>query len=115
LPAKVAVQGEVQAQPGTVMYTGATAGTWTAGTVSYKTYSKLTVGKTAVIYEASCDFSFDGSSGNTAVKGTATVTLSAGNSKVQGGLNKVLRDGDQKVDSYGNTLSVSAAGKLKSG
>lgn len=113
--AKVAVEGEVQAIPGTVMCKEAISGKWIAATVSYKTYTCLTVNGTAVIHEASCDFSFTGTDGTNTVKGQSSVTLSATPTKLQGSSTKVLRDGDQNLDSFGNTLKVVATGKVTSG
>ncbi|WP_176484544.1 hypothetical protein [Sphingomonas spermidinifaciens] len=39
----------------------------------------------------------------------------AGSTKLQGGSDRVPRYGDDESDSYGNTLFVAAAGKLRSG
>jgi hypothetical protein len=112
---KVAVDGEVSASPGTSPGVPNSTGTWTAGNVSYQTYSELTVGGKQVTYEASCTFSYSGadnSSGAT-VTASSSVTLSAKSTVVQNGANKALVDGDSETDAYGNKLSVSAAGVLQ--
>jgi len=116
----VAVKGDASASTGSVPYTGAVEGEWTAGAVTETSYAQLTSGGTEVIHEARCTFSFVGGSdppnGRTAdVSGSSTVTLSAAGTVAQGGLAHVLRDGDEAQDSYGNTVSVSAAAVFRSG
>ena len=113
----VAIQDDVQATPGTDQtYNGASVGTWTAGTITYKKYSKLTISRSPIIYEASCQFTFAGStSGGTAVGGTETVTLKAATTKLQKDFNSALRNRDETTDSHGNKLAVSSTRKLKSG
>lgn len=114
-PISVAIQGDVVATPGTVPATGAASGTWTAGPVSYQSYSKLKVGGN-VIHQASCTFNFSGAtSGGSAVTDVSTVTLTAGSTKLQKGSTFVLQNGDQKSDSFGNKLQAQSSRKLKSG
>lgn len=111
----VAVDGDVSATPSVTPYRGAQGGTWTAAPISYQKYEKLVSGGKAVVWQAKCTFSFSGtnSSGAT-VTGTEDVTLAAGATKLQGSENGVLLDGDsQSGSTYGNELSVSAAGKLR--
>jgi hypothetical protein len=116
---KVAVDGEVTATPGTKPGIEGSAGPpgWTAGPVSYETYSHLTVGGKEVAYEASCTFTYSGTTTSapaTAVgPKTADVKLSAKTTVLQSGSDKVLVDGDEEEDSYKNKLSVSAKGVLK--
>lgn len=110
----VACEGDASATPGTTLYAGAQSGTWTAGPVSPITYDHLTVGGVAVLAKASCEFSFSGTSGNTAVTGSSTVTLSPSATVLQYGGANVLRDGNSADDEYGNTLSASSARALAS-
>jgi hypothetical protein len=111
----VAVEGDVKATAGATPYTGANSGTWTAGPVSYQTYSKLQVNGKPVIFEASCTFNFKGTGPNNApVAGVETVQLSAGTTTLQKGANNVMKHGDQKIsDIYGNKLEVSTSSKLR--
>jgi hypothetical protein len=117
---KVAVDGDVTATAGTTPGIEGSAGPpgWTAGKVSYQTYSHLTVGGKEVAYEATCTFSYSGTTTSapaTAVgPKTADVTLKAKSTVLQNGSTKVLVDGDKEEDTYGNKLSVSAGGVLKS-
>ncbi|EKV27256.1 hypothetical protein C882_1758 [Caenispirillum salinarum AK4] len=79
-------------------------------------YAALTVAGTEVIHKAECTFSFLGeNSGGSAVTGSSTVTLTADAQPLQGGLAGVLVDGNQDSDGYGNTLSVTASGVLRTG
>lgn len=111
----VAVDGDVTATPGTVFYTGADSGTWTAGTITYESYDKLTVTK-KVIYKAICKFSFAGANSGTGatITGEETVTLEATPTLLQKGATSVLRDGDSQVGEFGNKLEVLTNNKLKS-
>jgi hypothetical protein len=111
---KVAVDGEATATPSATPATGADSGKWTAGEITYTSYPKLKVGGTKVIWKASCTFSFDGKSGNTPKKASETVTLTATAKKLNKSQNAVLVSGDTKTGPEGNTISVTAAGKLLS-
>ena len=114
MPKSVATVGDVTATAGTTMYSPATSGSWTAGSVSYTSYDNVKSGDAKVIHKAECTFSFSGSTGNTAVSGSETVTLEAGSTLLQKGASKVLVDGDSKTGTYGNKLQVSSSEKLKS-
>ncbi|WP_404385398.1 hypothetical protein [Caenispirillum salinarum] len=109
------MKGDVTATAGTVPYTGATSGDWTAGAVELTSYPVLTVAGTDVIHKAECTFSFLGKNSGGAVTGSSTVTLTAGAQPLQGGLSNVLVDGNWNKDAYGNTLNVSATGVLRTG
>ena len=113
MPKSVATEGDVTATAGTTMYSPATSGSWTAGSVTYTSYAKLNSGGAKVIHKAECTFSFSGSTGNTAVTGQETVSLEAGSTLLQKEASKVLVDGDSKTDKYGNKLQVSSSEKLK--
>jgi hypothetical protein len=116
MPESVAVEADVKATVGAKNFSDNATGTWSAGTVTHKTYPKLKVGAKAVIYESSCTFSYSGadnSSGAT-VTGSSTVTLTATNKLTQKRANFVLVNGDSANDSFGNTLKVEATGFLKS-
>ena len=116
MASSTAVEGDVTATAGTSPYTGAESGSWTAGSVSYQSYDKLSIGGTPVIHEASCTFNFSGASSSGAtITGSETVTLSAGSTKLQGASSSVLVDGDSETGSYGNELKVQTGAKLKSG
>jgi hypothetical protein len=110
----VATEGDVTATAGTTPYTGASSGTWTAGSVSCTSYAKLHAGGAPAISEATCTFNFAGTSAsNSADTGSETVTLRAGPTTLQGGASGVLLDGDSKTDSFGNKLAASSAAPLK--
>lgn len=82
-----------------------------------ESYSKLTIGGSPVIYQASCTFSFSGTTSSTppvTVTGTDMVTLSPSTTKLQKNENNVLRDGDSITSIYGNEISISASHKLRS-
>ena len=111
---KVAVVGEVQAIAGTIPYSGAVNGSWNAMPVQYSSYSKLTVGGKAVIYEAECRFLFNGANPSGApVVGQEVVKLIAQTTKLQGSLSNVLVTGDSANGQYGNQLKVNATKKLE--
>lgn len=110
----VAVEQEVSATPGTVPFTGATAGTWSAGPVVCTSYPRYKIGGTPVIYRAQCTFVFSGTSGSSAVTGTETVTLTASGSAVLRSAQAVLLDRDLAVGTFGNTLRVQARGRMGS-
>lgn len=113
--AAVAVIGDVTATPSLVLSSKAAggSGTWTAGTVSYSSYSGLKAGQ-PVIWKAECAFSFSGAnSGGSAVTDDETVTLSATSKKLNKAQNSVLVDGDTLTGTKGNKLQVSASGRLK--
>jgi hypothetical protein len=114
----VAVDGEVtaSADSGKIEADSDQTGSWSAGSVSYQTYSHFKIDGTAVIYEASCTFTYAGgqASGSSIGAVTDTVTLSASGTKTQGGLNAVLRDGDSEESASGNKLEVSTNRSLKS-
>jgi len=113
---RVAVTGDVEAKPGTKMFTGAASGTWTAGPVTYTSYNHLSVGGKSVIHGANCTFTFTGSTSNGApVTGSETVTLQAGQTVLQKGLSGVLRNGDTATgDKFDNELEVKTASVLSS-
>jgi hypothetical protein len=114
---RVAVEGDVQATPGTAPFTGAATGTWTAGAIVASAYPKLTVGGVATVWKAECTFSFNGNApapASTTITGTNKVTLTATAKKLQGGGNNVLVHDDQNSDQYGNKLQVAASGALRS-
>ncbi len=112
----VAVEGDVTATPGTTPFTGADSGTWTAGTVTYLSYAKLTVNGIKVIWQAQCAFTFSGaSSSGTAVTGAETVTLTANTTILQKGISNVLVNGDTATGNYGNELKAQSSGPLKTG
>jgi len=108
--------GDTAATVGTGMYGAAASGSWTAGPVTETAYALPTIGGVATIHAASCTFSFSGvqSDGTTPVTGTSPVTLTAATTTLQKGSTFVLRDGDAFSDTYGNTLTVHAAGILRS-
>jgi hypothetical protein len=109
----VARTGDVIATPGTTLFTGANAGSWTAGPISVQTYSKLTIGGQLVIHGASCTFSFTGTTGPGApITGIETVTLPAGVTVLQKGQSGVLVQGDSATGAFGNKLEVQTANKL---
>lgn len=115
MPGKnVAVEGDVTATPGTIPFTGAVSGTWTAGPISYQKYSQLTVRNVSVIHQAQCTFLFSGSNGTSPVSGSETVTLIAKTTNLQNGLAFVLLNGDTQVGVFGNTLTAKASGPLTS-
>ena len=110
---QVAVEGDVQAIAGTMFYSGAANGAWTAESVQYTSYSKLTVSGKAVIYEATCKFRFSGANASgAAVTGEEEVKLTAQTTKLQGSLSKVLVTDDFANGKYGNQLKVNATNKL---
>ncbi len=113
----VAVEGEVTATPGTTLFTGADSGTWTAPpSISYKSYTKLTISGRRVVYQAKGTFTFSGlSSSGATITGPETVTLTASTTLLQKGLSNVLVDGDSATGIYGNELKVQSNGSLKTG
>lgn len=112
----VAIEGDVQAIVGTIPYSGAANGTWTAMPVQYVGYRQLTIGGKPVIYEAECRFLFSGfSASGTPVVGQEVVKLTAQSTKLQGGLLRVLVTGDLALGTYGNQLKVVAMGKVVTG
>jgi hypothetical protein len=123
MPAKsVAVEGDVKATVGTMPFTGAQSGTWTAGSISYTSYANLKSGGKKVIWKATCLFSFKGASASGAtVTGTETVTVTATTKLLNKGQRSVLVDGDTRTGgdlpaptpNYDNKLTVSASGPLK--
>jgi hypothetical protein len=107
---------DVKATAGTKMFDPADVGTWTAGTVQVTSYAKLTAGGEQLIHSAKCTFSFSGTSpapAKAAVTGTSEVTLTATAKRLQKGPSNVLVDANEEKDSYGNALTVSASGKIK--
>jgi hypothetical protein len=111
----VAAKDDVSATPGTVPFTGADQGTWTAGEINAPGHPELQMGG-AVISEASCVFSFQGSNSGTgaAVTGQETVTLTSGTTKLHVGQVSVLVDGDETTGDggFGNKLTVTSTRKL---
>jgi hypothetical protein len=111
--ANVARQGDVSATPGTTPFTGATSGTWTAGTIGDTPYDKVVSGGAKAISEARCTFSFSGANASgSPVTGSETVTLSAKQTKLQKGASGVLVDGDSATGTFGNTLTALGGPKL---
>lgn len=111
---QVAVVGDVEAIAGKTPYSGAANGSWTAMPVQYSSYSKLTVGGKAVIYEAECRFLFSGANPSGApVVGQEVVKLTAQTTKLQSSLSNVLVTGDSANGKYGNQLKVNATNKLQ--
>jgi len=112
----VAVAADISVSPGVVLCLGAAKGAWKAGPVTVSTYRSLTVGGAETAWEARCTFTFTGtgpSPSEAEVTDSSDVTLTATAKKLLGGGNYVLVDGDRAQDEYGNTLSVSATGKLR--
>jgi hypothetical protein len=113
MPSPVAVVGDVSATAGTLPFTAADSGTWTPGSISYTSYPTLRSGGAAVIWKATCTFTFSGqNSGGGKVEGSETVTLEAASRTIQPG-HFVLVDGDREESGYQNVLAVSAAGPLR--
>lgn len=113
---RVAVAADVSATPGSTPFDGAASGTWTAGAISVSTYAKLTLAEAETAWKAQCTFSFSGTTpapASSPITGSSPVTLTATTKKLQGGATHVLVDGDQEQDRFGNKLSVSASGKLR--
>ncbi|MFF4911220.1 hypothetical protein ACFY2T_40875 [Streptomyces sp. NPDC001260] len=111
----VARTGDVSAKAGTKLPEGADSGTWTVseGNPTVTTTDLLTSDGRKVVVEATCDFSFTGKSGNTAVTNSSTVKLEPGSRALDAGGVAPLVDGDSKQDSYGNTVSVSSDALLQ--
>ncbi|MGW0411248.1 hypothetical protein ACWDZX_08115 [Streptomyces collinus] len=110
----VVARGGVSAMAGAAPLKGADSGTWSAGTVAETPSSRVTVGGSPVLHQASCSFTFTGKAGQTVVGGASTVTLTA----TAGGLladgKGVLLDGDSAQDEYGNTLTAGSSAALRS-
>jgi hypothetical protein len=117
----VAVEGDVSATVGTMPFTGAQSGTWTAGPITYSSYANLKSSGKKVIWKATCTFNFSGANASgAAVTGAETVTVTATTKLLNMGQRNVLVDGDTKTGgdpptptSYDNKLTVSASGTLK--
>ena len=114
-PKSVAAGADVSATAGTVPYTGAQSGNWTAGKISPTPHPHLVVDGSPAISAATCTFSFTGStSGGSPVSGTDIVTLNATATMLQCDQVSVLVDGDQVVSTqYKNTLKVSSTRTLQ--
>jgi hypothetical protein len=109
----VACQGDVSATPGTVPFTGAQSGTWTAGEITTTPHPILRVDGAAVISKASCTFTFTGTnSSGSLVTGQEAVTLTAGATVLRAGPDTVLVNGDQAAGIFGNKLRVTSIRKL---
>ena len=112
----VAAKDDVSATPGAVPFTGADQGTWTAGEINAPGHPEFQMGEAAVISEASCVFSFQGSNSGTGavVAGQETVTLTSGTTKLHVGQVTVLVDGDEATGDggFGNKLTVTSSRKL---
>lgn len=115
MPGSVARAGDVTATVGQLPYSGATSGTWTAGTVATTTATLASSDGAAVVVGASCTFSFNGTNGQSPVTGTSTVTLSPGPRVLTIGGVAPLVDGDSQQDAYGNTLRVGSTATLRTG
>jgi hypothetical protein len=111
--ASVARKADVTASPGSLFYTGATSGAWTAGSVTVTTTDAARSDGAQVAVKASCTFSFAGSNGQTAVSGTSSVTLSPASRALTVGGTHPLVDGDSEKDSYGNTVEVTSGAALR--
>ncbi|MBE9111420.1 hypothetical protein IQ273_18610 [Nodosilinea sp. LEGE 07298] len=117
----VAVEGDVQAVPGTVPYSPADEGEWTAGSIRSSMYEQLKIGGKATIYKAECTFSFTGrqtlpNGAKQSVSGSETVTLEAKKpTKLQKSILNVLVNGDEiSSEEHGNKLQVTTSNKLSS-
>ncbi len=108
-------QGDVTASVGTVFFTGATSGTWTAGSVSVTTSDALRSDGSLAATEATCDFTFSGSNGTSPVAGSSTVKLSPSTRAIRVGGRHPLVDGDAATDAYGNSLQVSSSASVRTG
>jgi hypothetical protein len=112
----LATQADVIATPGTMPFTGAQSGTWTAGPTTVTPHPHIQVGGAPVISGAACVFSFAGvNSGGTAVTGQENVALQAGATKLRDGSATLLVNGDQATGAFGNMLQVTSAHKLATG
>ena len=114
----VCCDGDVVATPDSAPFPGSNA-KWKAGPVSYKTYSHLKVGGKAVAYEATCTFSYSGSTTSapsSPVSGSEDITLKAGTTVLEHGSSKVLVDGQSETGktSPSNKLEVKSSQILKS-
>lgn len=110
----VAVEGDVSATAGTMPFTGAESGAWTPRNVMMNSYADLKSGGRKVLWQAQCTFDFIGQSSSGAmVKGSETVTLTAAPTSLKKSAHFVVVDGDQATGTYGNKLTSSAAGPLK--
>jgi len=105
----IARSGDVSAQAGSSMYTGATSGSWTAGDLTLTTASLASSGGSKAVIKATCTFSFSGSNGQSAVTGTSSVTLNPSSRLLTIGGTAPLVDGDSAKDDYGNTIKVSSS------
>ncbi|MEW2121951.1 hypothetical protein AB0945_43970 [Streptomyces sp. NPDC005474] len=112
-PKSVARTGDVSTKAGTTLPAGTDSGAWTPGAVTVTTTDLLTSDGRKVVVEATCDFSFTGKSGNTAVTNSSTVKLKPGSRSLNAGGIAPLVDGDSNQDSYGNTVSVSSDALLQ--
>ena len=106
--AAVARSGDVSAAAGATPYTGATSGTWTAGTPELTTSGVLSSDGRAAVVKARCSFSFSGTNGQTGVTGSSTVTLEPGGRALTAAGVCPLVDGDTAEDSFGNKVSVAS-------
>lgn len=112
----LATQTDVIATPGTMPFTGAQSGTWTAGPITVTPHPHIQADGAPVISGAACTFSFAGvNSGGTAVTGQDPVTLPAGATKLRDGPATLLVNGDQATGAFGNMLQVTSAHKLATG
>ena len=111
----VACASDISATVGTLPFTGATSGAWTAGDIDVTTGDTLVVGGNAVAVSATCTFSFSGTNGNAPVAGSSAVSLPAGPSTLLVGGAPPLLSGDTASDAFGNTLVVSSARRLQIG
>lgn len=108
----VAVEGDVQAIPGTTPFTGAANGAWAPGSITLESYKKLTSGGKKVIYKATCTFNFTGVSpppANSPVSGSETVVLEAKKTTLNASQSFTLLNGEKQQGRYGNTLQVISA------
>lgn len=117
----VAVEGDVQAVPGTVPYSPADKGKWTAGSIRSSMYEQLKISGKATIYKAECTFSFTGTQSlpngtQNSVSGSETITLETKKpTKLQKAISNVLVNGDEiSSEKHGNKLQVTTSNKLLS-
>ncbi|MEL6554545.1 MAG: hypothetical protein AAFQ63_13905 [Cyanobacteria bacterium J06621_11] len=113
---KIAVDGEVEATPSSMLLQGANSGQWMARkeTLQCTPASKLTVKGTAAISQAKCIFQFTGTTPSGApILSLDSVTLSPKSTKLTDGGQSLLVVGDSSQSPMGNKLEVKdAAGNL---
>jgi hypothetical protein len=112
----VAVDGQVEATPGTIPHPPADAGEWKAGLVVYETHAKLKVDGELAIEKAECTFSFFGTNSQAVgalVTASSTVELVAGSTKLKESGRGMLLAEDYAEDHWGNKLAAQTTNILK--